>query len=300
MRAFLTVPLALAAAYGLLLVLLWFGQEKLIFLPSRLPADHRFQFGADVHEVWIDRPAAAGEPAARLHALHLKLPAPGGIVFYLHGNAGNLEGWFSNAEFWRQANLDLFMLDYRGYGKSGGRVQSEAQLMDDVRAAWQQVAPQYAGKPGQRRIIFGRSLGSALAAKLSVEVKPDLTVLVSPYQSLEALAAEHYAWVPRALLRYPLRTDEAVARLANPLLLVHGDRDEVIALHHSERLLAWAQAVAPAAPAAPAATAATAPPAATAAPATLVRVRGAGHNDLQVFPEYLQALRAAFAALPAK
>jgi alpha-beta hydrolase superfamily lysophospholipase len=256
------LPLAAAAVYAALLALLWVGQEKLIFLPSKLPADHRFEFGADVHEVWVERPGP-GTEAVRLHALHLKLPAPDGVVFYLHGNAGNLDSWFSNAGFWRRANLDLFMLDYRGYGKSGGRVQSEAQLMDDVRAAWQQLAPQYAGK---RRIVFGRSLGSALAAKLAVEAKPDLTVLVSPYESLQALAAEHYAWVPRALLRYPL-------------VIVHGERDEIIALHHSERLLARA---------------------APAAQARLVRVRGAGHNDLQAFPEYLQGLRAAFAAVPVR
>jgi hypothetical protein len=275
MRTLWLVPLMLAMAYGLLLLLMWFGQEKLIFVPSQLPADHRFEFGADVHEVWIERPGT-GADAVRLHALHLKRPGADGIVFYLHGNAGSLDSWFSDADFWRSTNLDLFMLDYRGYGKSGGRVQSQQQLIDDVRAAWQQVAPQYEGR---RRIVFGRSLGSALAAGLSVDVQPDLTVLVSPYESLEALAAEHYAWVPRALLRYPLRTDEAVAQLANPLVVVHGERDEVIGLHHSERLLARA---------------------APASQATLARVRGAGHNDLERHPEYLQALRAAFAGLPTK
>jgi hypothetical protein len=64
-----------------------------------------------------------------------------GVVFYLHGNAGNLDSWFVNADFWRQANVDLFMLDYRGYGKSSGRITSQAQLEADVRAAWAAVAP---------------------------------------------------------------------------------------------------------------------------------------------------------------
>jgi uncharacterized protein len=264
-RFFGSLALSIAAVYAALLALLWFGQEKLIFLPSKLPQDHRFNFGTDVHEVWVER----GE--VRLHALHLRLPAPDGLVFYLHGNAGNLEGWFSNADFWRRQNLDVFMLDYRGYGKSGGRVQSQEQLIDDVRAAWRQVAPGYEGK---RRIVFGRSLGSALAATLGVEVKPELVVLVSPYESLRSLQREHYAWVPSALLRYPLRTDEAVARLTSPLVLVHGDRDEVIGPHHSERLLAQA---------------------APTARARLVRVPGAGHNDLQLFAEYLGGLRAALA-----
>ena len=214
----------------------------------------------------------AAPDATRLHALHLKRPAPDGFVFYLHGNAGNLEGWFVNLDFWRRLNLDVFMLDYRGYGKSGGRVTSEVQLHDDVRAAWDQVASAYDGK---RRIVFGRSLGTALAARLAADVQPDLTVLVSPYESLAALAREHYAWVPSALLRYPLRTDEAVARLPGPLLLLHGEHDELIAPHHSDHLLAKA------------------PPAAR---ARLVRIPGAGHNDLQQFDAYLDALATELAA----
>ena len=262
---------AVVVVYAALLLLLWFAQEKLIFMPSKLAALHRFEFGPDVHEVWVERP---GPEPVRLHALHLRLPAPDGIVFYLHGNAGNLASWFSDADFWRRANLDLFMLDYRGYGKSGGRVQGEVQLLADVRAAWEQLAPAYSSLSGKRRIVFGRSLGSALAAKLSVEVTPDLTVLVSPYESLQALAAEHYPWVPQALLRYPLRTDEAVARLTNPVLFVHGERDELIGLAHSERLLARASG---------------------SKDARLLKVLGAGHNDLQMFVQYQDGLRAAFA-----
>ncbi len=261
MKALATSLLALlaiaGAGYAALLALLWFGQEKLIFLPTPLPADHRFGHGPDVHEAWID------VPGARLHALHLKLPRPDGIVFYLHGNAGNLDGWFANADFYRRANMDLFMLDYRGYGKSGGRVESEAQLHADMRAAWQQVAPAYAG---QRRVIFGRSLGTGPALVLAGEVKPELTLLVSPYVSFEALAAQHYAWVPRFLLRYPMRNDLAITRVATPLLLVHGEHDEVIGPEHSRRL----QALAPS--------------------ARLVIVPGAGHNDLQEFPAYLEAV----------
>ncbi len=272
-----SVPLVASGVYAAMLLLLWFAQERLIFLPQKLPADHAFDFGPDVHEVWVDRPDRSDRPdpldpkRTRLHALHLRLPAPDGLVFYLHGNAGNLQGWFANPEFWRRNNFDVFMLDYRGYGKSGGRVRSEAELLADVRAAWEQVAPAYAGK---RRIVFGRSLGSALAAALAVQVQPELTVLVSPYESMAALAAEHYPWVPLALLRYPLRTDEAVARLSGPLLLVHGERDEVIGPHHSERLLAKAKGT---------------------SHARLLRVPGAGHNDLQLFKEYLAGLQSALA-----
>jgi uncharacterized protein len=256
-RAALITLLAAAALYALLLGLLWWGQERLIFLPSKLPPEHRFNFGADVHEVFIE------VPGARLHALHLRNPAPRGVVFFLHGNAGNLDGWFSNADFYRRLNLDLFMLDYRGYGKSSGRIQSQAQLEADVRVAWASMAPRYVGA---QRVIAGRSLGSALAAGLAAELQPELTLLISPYQSMTALAAEHYRWVPQWLLRYPLATDAALARVRSPILLVHGDRDDLIAPSHSERL----RRVAP--------------------QAELVLVAGAGHNDLQAFPQYLESI----------
>ncbi len=253
-----------AAVYALVLALVWWLQERLIFLPSALPAGHRFAFGADVHEDWID------VPGARLNLLHLRNPAPRGVVFFLHGNAGNLEGWFTNADFYRRLNYDLVMLDYRGYGKSGGRIESQAQLEADVRAAWRHVAARY---EGHRRVIAGRSLGTALAAGLAAEVQPELTLLISPYESMAAMAREHYPWVPVALLRYPLRTDEALARVRSPVLLLHGARDEVIDPAHSERL----RRVAP--------------------HAERVLVPGAGHNDLQQFPAYLDAIAARLSRL---
>jgi pimeloyl-ACP methyl ester carboxylesterase len=136
-----------------------------------------------------------------------------------------------------------------------------------VRAAWLQVAPAYAGT---RRVILGRSLGSGPALVLAAEARPELTLLVSPYLSFVALAEQYYPWVPpflqRALLRYPMRNDLAIARITTPLTLLHGERDEVIPPEHSRRL----QALAP--------------------QARLVIVRGAGHNDLQGVPQYLDAV----------
>jgi uncharacterized protein len=260
MSFLLAVVAAVVAVYAAVLAALWFGQERLLFFPQTLPAAHRFSVEADVHERWVE------VPGARLNALHLRLPQPDGVVFFLHGNGGSLDSWFVNASFYRAANLDLFMVDYRGYGKSSGRIESQAQLEADVRATWAAVAPSYAGK---KRVIFGRSLGTGLAASLAAEVQPELTVLVSPFESMTALAGEIYPWVPSALLRYPLRTDLALPRIRGPIWMGHGEHDEVIPLQHAERLL-------------------------TRVPhAQLLRVPGAGHNDLQEFEAYLAGLRGA-------
>jgi pimeloyl-ACP methyl ester carboxylesterase len=252
------VPLLL---YLLALAWLWWRQERLLFQPDPWPPEEPAALAeSDVHQVWVD------VPGARLHALHLRGSEAKGLVFFLHGNGGNLASWFVNAEFYRRAGFDLFMLDYRGYGRSTGSIASEAQLMDDVRAAWGAVAQQYAGRPV---VVYGRSLGSGLAAQLAAEVRPALTVLVSPYRSMASLAAEQYPWVPLALLRYPLRTDAVIARIQGPVRIVHGELDTLIPLTHAEALRQ-----------------------AAGERARLLRLRDAAHNDIQDSTAYLEALRA--------
>ena len=261
------IALVCLALYGAALALLWFKQESLLFAPTVLPPNQVLATAPDIHEVSIE------VPGARLSALHLRLPNPKGVVFFLHGNAGSLESWFVNADFYRRANVDLFMLDYRGYGKSTGRIESEAQLHADVRAAWNLLAPQYAGR---KIVIYGRSLGSGLAARLAAEQStsraPDLTVLVSPYRSMAVLAADHYAWVPAWVLRYPMRTDQLIARIHGPLVLVDGDLDQLIAPRHSDALKALAPR------------------------ALQLHIAGAAHNNIHQFDSYLNA----FAGLLAK
>ncbi|MBC5766839.1 alpha/beta hydrolase [Ramlibacter albus] len=267
--ALLSVLGVAALLYAAVLALLWFGQERLLFYPQPLAADARIVADPDVREHFVE------VPGARVSVLQLKLPNPKGVVFFLHGNGGNLAGWFTNTEFYRRANFDLVMMDYRGYGKSTGRIEGEAQLRGDAMAVWNRFAGEYEGR---RLVVYGRSLGTALAADLSAELAaqgrvPDLTVLVSPYTSMAALADEHYPWVPRFVLRYGLDTRHYLEGVRGPVLLVHGDRDELINAHHSERL-------------------------AKALPrAKLVVVKGAGHNDLHQFEPYREELARALRAL---
>jgi uncharacterized protein len=266
--AIIVVLASLATLYAVAMAWLWFYQEKLLFQPSVLAANYPLATQLGMQEVKVE------VPGAQLSVLQLKLPKPKGVVFFLHGNGGDLSTWFSNADFYRRASFDVVMMDYRGYGKSTGQIESEAQLRADVRAVWQHFAPQYQSK---KWVLLGRSLGTALAAGLSVELAqagraPDATILVSAYQSMQAIATTHYPIVPQALLRYPLRTHEAVAQIRNPLWLIHGEADTLIAPSHSQALHLLAPA------------------------SKLVLVPKAGHNDLQEFEAYLQALRAVLEA----
>lgn len=261
LRTAAVILAALAAlGYAGALGLLYVKQERIILPASTLAADYRFQFDQPFEEVWIPVQGAS------LHALHFKQPNPHGVVFFLHGNAGNLVSWTTGVDFYRRVNYDLFIVDYRGYGKSTGHIENEAQLYADARAAYDAMAPLYRDKP---IVIYGRSLGAALAASLACDVQPRLLVLVSPFSSLAASAAQAYPWAPGWVLKYPLRTDAIIGEVKSPILLIHGSEDKLIPLSHSERLKALARS-----------------------PVELLVVPGAGHSDIHKFPVYLDGLAA--------
>jgi len=264
MIALLVVAVAIAGFSGVL-ALLYFKQERLIFQASTLPSDHRFRFDQAFEEIDID------VPGAKLNALRIRQPDPRGLVFFLHGNAGDLSTWTTGVDYYRKINYDLFIFDYRGYGKSTGRIESEAQLHADVRAAWDRVAPSYAGKP---IVIYGRSLGTGLATHLAREVDAALLVLVTPFTSLAAAAKRIYPFAPEWLLKYPLRSDRIAPEIRMPVLLVHGTHDELLPLDFSRALLGRFRA-----------------------PAELLVIDGATHGDIHMFDAYLEGIAARLARI---
>jgi pimeloyl-ACP methyl ester carboxylesterase len=268
-----SVLLAIGAVYAGAVGWLYFWQERLLFEPDKLRDDEAICTDPDTREFFID------VPGARLSVAHLARPNPRGVFFFLHGNSGNLKKWFVELDAFRQANFDVVMFDYRGFGKSTGEIESEEQLRADVNAVWEHFAPLYEGK---RVVISGQSLGTGLAAGLAAQLSavgraPDLTLLVSPYSSMRALAAELYPWVPMSVLRYPLHTLEHAAKLLGPVMLIHGDKDELIPIRHSEELC-------------------TAMGNGKCKP-QLLRVTGAGHSDVHQFPTVRKALVSALGRL---
>jgi len=258
---FLIITLSvLATAYALFAAVIYTKQDEMIFQGSTLAADHQFDFDLPFEErtVSVD--------GAKLSGIRFTQEEPLGLIFFLHGNGGDIESWSSGADFYQRVNYDMFMVDYRGYGKSTGSISSQAQLHADVRKAWDSVAPLYDGKP---IIIYGRSLGAALAAELATHVDAEKVILVSPFTSMETMAKIQYPLLPLSLVRYPLKTSEIIANIQSPIIFVHGDRDRLIPLTHSEDLLKLANAK-----------------------STLLVIEGAGHYDIHQYTSYLEGLTA--------
>lgn len=235
------LPATVLAAWMLICAGVYFGQERLIFHPARLPRNHVYEF---------DRPFASErievEPSVALAAL--VFPAAGEAdegqahpsegrraVLYLHGNAGHLQDWGWHAGLYVDAGYDFVVVDYRGYGTSDGRVGSEAQLHADVERVWKWVTDRYAA---EHVTMIGYSLGAALAARLacSREEAPARLVLLAPFYSARDLARRALPFVPALLLRYPLRTDLVLRDCSLPVTIFHGRNDRTVPFEQAVRL----------------------------------------------------------------
>lgn len=219
-----------AALYVALCCVLYFKQESLLFFPARLPADYHFRFPGNFEERWITAP-----DGTRLHGLLFRSPDSKGLVFYLHGNSGAVDSWGEAAAAYTRLQYDVFLLDYRGYGKSGGRISSQAQLLSDVQAAYRQLVTEY---PENQIVILGYSVGTGPATWLAARQHPKLLILQAPYYSMRDLATRLYPFVPGFLVRYPLPTNELIGQVSAPIVLFHGDQDEVIYYESSLKLKA--------------------------------------------------------------
>jgi pimeloyl-ACP methyl ester carboxylesterase len=259
MKVVLIVLGVAAALYVLLCAVLYIKQESLLFFPNRLRADYQFRFPGRFEERWIT--AADG---TRLHGLLFHAPNSKGLVFYLHGNGGDVSSWGEAAPTYTRLGYDVFFLDYRGYGKSEGRISSQTQLLSDVQMAYHQLLAEY---PERQTVILGYSVGTGPATWLAARQHPKLLILQAPYFSMRDLATRLYPFVPGFLVRYPLPTNELITQVQAPVVLFHGDRDEVIYYQSSLRLRALLKPT-----------------------DRLVLLPGAGHNGMTANPEYQREL----------
>lgn len=210
----------IAAAYIIICLLLYFFQEKVIFFPQKLNSNYQFSFSRKFEEVKI---ITSDEHS--LHGLLFKTDKPKGLIFYLHGNAGSLKNWGNVAGLYTDFGYDVFLLDYRGYGKSEGSISSEEQLYADVQAAYDKLKSRYNEKD---IILLGYSIGTGPAAKLASANKPKMLILQAPYYSLTDLMRQHYPIIPTFILKYKLETGIYLKKCTMPVVIFHGDRDEVI------------------------------------------------------------------------
>jgi alpha-beta hydrolase superfamily lysophospholipase len=229
MKALFWFAATILIAYIAICLLLYWQQERLLFFPTKVPADYRYPFTQPYTETMLPVAGAA------LNVVHFPHPAAEGVILYLHGNGDIIARMEPLADFFLGLGYAVVIPDYRGYGKSTGAITSEQELHDDMAAVYRYVQELY---PEDQITIYGQSMGSGFAARLAADNRPVRLILESPYDSIRAMAERQFPWLPRFLLKYQLRTDLVLPRVACPVYLIHGTADSVIPYVASEKLYA--------------------------------------------------------------
>jgi len=255
-----TTLLYIVIIIAVLSLLTYFFQDRFIFKPEKLRQDFAFKYDVPFKELFFDI-----EPGVRINGLHFYREQPQGLIFYLHGNTRSIKGWSKYATDFYRYNYDVVLVDYRGFGKSTGK-RTEKDLMNDMQFVYEKLLLQY---PEHHILVYGRSLGSGFASKIASDNKPRYLILDAPFYNFTRVVERFLPFLPiKFLLMYRLRTDKWLKHVNCHTYIIHGTKDRLIPIKHSEQL----QKINP-------------------HKITLIRIHGGRHNNLPSFPEYHNFIR---------
>lgn len=251
----LKLLIILAGIYLTVTVLMYFLQHYFFFRPEVLPTNFEYDYPFDFEEKTFEM-----EDGGSVNSLHFKVPNSRGVVYYFKGNSRSIKGWAKFATQFIGNGYDFFVMDYRGFGKSKGK-RTENKLYSDSQQIYRFLQQQY---DESQIVIYGRSLGSGIATRIASWNNPALLILDSPYYSFYDNARRWGFLLPlKLILRYKIRTDQFIRKVDVPVHIVHGNRDRLIPIKHSHRLVAIDPKR-----------------------ILLKEIDGAGHNNLPDFPEF--------------
>lgn len=212
------------------LILVFIGDkiiEKIIFRPTKLSQAYVFSFEKPFDEFYLKT-----APNVKINIIRLKSEIPKGAIIYFHGNKDNLQRWGEIASHLTDFEYDVFVMDYRGYGKSTGH-PSEAGILSDAEAIFTQLKAKY---NYSMWIFYGRSMGSGVASYLTSKYDPDGLILETPYYSMEDLISYYffpYRWYDQ---RISFLSYKYLQQSNCPVLILHGTADCVIPVEQGEKL----------------------------------------------------------------
>ncbi len=266
----LKLIVTIVAGYGLFVAAVYLMQGRMLYLPNMpgrtlevTPEDAGWKYD----DVWLET-----SDGVRVHGWFIAGRSDRVLLFF-HGNAGNISHRLESIRQFLELGLSVMIIDYRGYGQSGGSI-SEAGIYRDADAAWNYLREV---RGANDIVIFGRSLGASVAAWLAAKRRPTALIVESSFTSVPDIAQELYPWLPaRWLSRLRHATRDYIGDVLCPVLVVHSRNDEIIPFHHGEAIYAAARE-----------------------PRALLELEG-GHNDAFIRDErvYLDGLRNFLAALP--
>ncbi|NRB60890.1 MAG: alpha/beta fold hydrolase [Winogradskyella sp.] len=228
-RKLKTVLIIFLSLYVMLGSALYFFQERLLFLPTKLEQDYQYQFTYNFEELFFET-----ESNSSINALHFKTENPKGIILYFHGNAGDLSRWGKITEYFVAKQYDVLVMDYRGYGKSRGKLSEDA-FYNDAQYCYDYLLKHY---KENEITLYGRSLGTGIASYLALENQPKQLILETPYYSIADVASRRFPVFPvESLLKYKFPTYKYLPNVKCPITIIHGTEDTVVPFASGRKLV---------------------------------------------------------------
>jgi len=238
-------------------------QEKVVFLPVKLPEDFEYSFDCAFEEYFFDTPNEG-----KINAVHFKIQKPKGVILYFHGNSDNLVRWGKIASELTGFGYDVFVPDYRHYGKSTGP-RNEEYLFSDAQSCYDFLKKQY----GEENItVYGRSLGGAFAVKMAADNEPKKLILEATFFNLQDIVNR---WLPNSAtekispkMTYHFHSNKNILEVNCPLYHFHGDKDFVVPINSGKKLFETLHTEKPE------------------LEKKFIEIKGGSHDDLSKFEEF--------------
>ena len=262
MKTMISGLILVVVSTGLLSGLLYLMQPSMVFYPYRELVETPAAWGLEYEDVYL-----TGSDGVRVHGWYLPYDEAEEVVLFFHGNGGNISHRGASIEIFNRLGLNVLIIDYRGYGNSEGK-PGEKGFYEDARTAWRYLIEQR-GFKSEQIILFGRSIGAAVATKLAVEVGPESVILESAFSRSRDMADSMMPIISRfSVMRYPFNSIGRIKDIHARLLMLHSPDDEIIPYRLGEKLFQSANE-----------------------PKQFVKLKG-GHNDgfMLSQPEYEQVL----------
>lgn len=206
-------------------------QVKFFFPGAKIDQDYKFNFPANFTEVTIN-----AKDNDKLSGVLFKADSSKGVILYLHGNTGGIDKWGFMSKTYTDLHYDLFLLDYRGYGKSEGFIKNESELYSDVQAAYEYLKSVYVET---KIIVLGYSIGTGPAAYIAANNHPKKLILQAPYYSLPDAMTHLHPSFDTSKIAFHFNTYQYLKMTTVPIVIFHGDQDKMFYYESSVKLSAF-------------------------------------------------------------
>jgi len=209
---------------------MYFNQESFIFHPLKINKETKYNYPNSFKEIDLKT-----NDGTTINNLYFETENPKGVVYFLHGNAGNLSISGNVAPLYLESGYNVFITDYRGFGKSEGTTTDQTQLFSDAQLGYDFLKKDF---KDDQIIIVGYSIGTGIASYLASTNNPKLLILQAPYYNLKTEMKSRFPFLPTFILKYPFENNLHLSKVKSPIFIFHGDNDYVITHENSLKLKA--------------------------------------------------------------